>query len=35
MQGRTHADRPSAVAAALSPRTRPAFLGDLRVPITW
>ena len=35
MQDRPHADRPSAVASALSPCTRPAFLGELRVPIIW
>ena len=34
MPGRTRADWPGAVGSALSPRTRPAFLDDLRVPIT-
>ena len=35
MRGRMHAGWPSTAASALSPRTRPVFLGDLRVPITW
>ena len=35
MRGRTHAGWPSAAGSALSPRTRPAFLGDLWVPVTW
>ena len=35
MQGRTRAGPPSAVGSARSPCIRPAFRGDLRVPITW
>ena len=34
MRGRMHAGWPSAVGSALSPRTRPAFLGELWVLVT-
>ena len=34
MRGRVHAGWPSAVGSALSPRTRPAFLGELWVLVT-